>query len=519
MFYFAFVDENNVVTGVYAMPSDLSGIAGYIAITADQYNDPTLVGKVYDPETNTFNDPIVWACKTSDVQYKDTNKSLETKLDEMEEAIANAGSGSSVDAYTKTESDSRYATAEHTHTGFANATHTHTAADVSGVVKTINGTAPDESGNVSVSVSGGGMTAGEVLEAVKTVDGANSGLDADTLDGMEASAFATAEHTHTGYAAETHTHEGYASANDLAGKADANHTHDGYATADHTHTGYAAEGHTHTGYATEDALAGKADADHTHNDYITATTYANGMNGKADASHTHTPSSIGAASSSHTHTPASIGAAASSHTHSGYASSTHTHSGYLSTSGGTVSGDLAVTGVLKVGGQQAFYNSGTTQTIGTNNATGGTVIACGSSADVTVNGARMQIPSLLPRNGGSFQIGNTEKRFSGIYLTNSPNVSSDRRLKENISNIDECEAEKLIKNINVVNFNYIGKDEAQVGIIAQDIIELAPELAKALVEQGENGFYGVKTADLVFPLIATVQNLIAKVEDLEAKAE
>ena len=41
------------------------------------------------------------------------------------------------------------------------------------------------------------QTAAEILTAIKTVDGAGSGLDADTLDGVQASGFATAGHTHT----------------------------------------------------------------------------------------------------------------------------------------------------------------------------------------------------------------------------------------------------------------------------------------------------------------------------------
>ena len=40
------------------------------------------------------------------------------------------------------------------------------------------------------------QTASEILTAIKTVDGTGSGLDADLLDGQEASAFAAASHTH-----------------------------------------------------------------------------------------------------------------------------------------------------------------------------------------------------------------------------------------------------------------------------------------------------------------------------------
>lgn len=53
----------------------------------------------------------------------------------------------------------------------------------------------------------------------------------DVVDGK-----AEADHTHTGYAAAAHEHTEYA---------DADHTHDGYAAANHEHDGYADADHTH----------------------------------------------------------------------------------------------------------------------------------------------------------------------------------------------------------------------------------------------------------------------------------
>jgi len=106
----------------------------------------------------------------------------------------------------------------------------------------------------------------------------------DVVDGK-----AEADHTHAGYAAANHEHDGYA---------DANHTHAGYAAANHEHTDYADVNHNHTEYA---------DADHTHTGY-------------AGVNHEHT----GYADANHSHSPAAIGAAPVSHTHD-YAASTHTH--------------------------------------------------------------------------------------------------------------------------------------------------------------------------------------------------
>lgn len=216
--------------------------------------------------------------------------------------------------------------------GKASASHTHTASDLSGVVKTVNGNAPDSSGNIVV--SSGGMTAAEILAALETVDGTGSGLDADKLDGLEASAFALTGHNHDGvYAPATHTHAQYLTENDIESmelvtledmgealdeKADANHNHDSsYAVINHTHAQYltendlddyaktsdvntalagkastnhshdsvyAAVNHLHVGYATTGdlldyapiqavnaALAGKSDIIHTHSDYALAT--------------------------------------------------------------------------------------------------------------------------------------------------------------------------------------------------------------------------------------------------------
>lgn len=168
--------------------------------------------------------------------------------------------------------------------------------------------------------SGANITAAEVLTKLKTVDGQNSGLDADMLDGHDTTYFATATQ--------------------LAGKADAAHTHSQYATNDDVEAletevaGKANSAHTHaqsdiTGLAT--ALSGKANSSHSHAQ-SDITGLATALQGKAAASHTHTQSDISGlatalgnkANASHTHETGDItgldtalsGKAAASHTHS-----------------------------------------------------------------------------------------------------------------------------------------------------------------------------------------------------------
>lgn len=56
----------------------------------------------------------------------------------------------------------------------------------------------DAQGRITAAANGSASpTANEILTALKTVDGTGSGLDADLLDGQEATAFAAASHTHT----------------------------------------------------------------------------------------------------------------------------------------------------------------------------------------------------------------------------------------------------------------------------------------------------------------------------------
>jgi hypothetical protein len=84
------------------------------------------------------------------------------------------------------------------------ATTSYTAADVLAKLLTVDGAASgldaDTLDGVQlVDIVAGVPSAADLLTAIKTVDGTGSGLDADTLDGLDASGFASAAHTHTAY--------------------------------------------------------------------------------------------------------------------------------------------------------------------------------------------------------------------------------------------------------------------------------------------------------------------------------
>ena len=227
-----------------------------------------------------------------------------------------------------------------------------------------------------------------------------------------------------------------------------------YAPASHSHSGYASSGHSHTA-----ADVGAAPASHTHN-------YA---------------------PSSHTHTASEVGAAAANHGHTGYADEDHTHTaadvGALPASGGTVNGALVVTGAGTIRG-------------------------------------KAYTQQILPMDAGSYSIGASDNRYYSTYLRVNPNVSSDRRCKRDIETMDIDALAAFVNKLSVVNYNYNddAADEAKrIGLIAQDVVAADPTIATGCIEQDEKGFYSLRAADLVFPLIAAVQALTKRVEELEGK--
>lgn len=195
---------------------------------------------------------------------------------------------------------------------------------------------------------------------------------------------------------------------------------------------------------------------------------------------------------------------------------------YFPKTGGTISGDTNVAGVLRVQGQQAFYyNAGTkSQTIGTNNATGGTTVGCGADANTTLNGKNVMAPNVQPKASNTHTLGSTTYRWKGVYSNTAVNVASDIRTKRDASYVRLDGYKRLADFVNglpICLYNY--KDDPagatpRIGLIAQDVQNVDPTLAKLFVHEEEDGMLSIRPADLVFPLIATVQQLSARVDEL-----
>ena len=363
----------------------------------------------------------------------------------------NSSTGISVDAYTKTEADARFASISHAHTGYASSDHTH-----SDLHSHDNKTALD------------GITAAQISSW-------DSAAAKEIYTKTESDArYATASHTHANYMAEAdaedafapiaHSHSEYMTST-AAGNAFApiTHSHAGYAASNHTHsyndltdTPSAAESYTHPATHPASMITGLATVatSGSYNDLSNKPTSLPADGGDADTVGGKYPSS--------------------------FANSDHTHSDYLPLSGGSLTGNLNVGGILRVNNQQSVYDSGTMITLSTNNRQ--TMIA-------------------------GYQI------YSKVAIQ----VSSDERLKENIEPVDREKCVEFINGIDVKTFNYIGSDTPCVGVIAQDLQN--SEFADYFVftQPGEEGYLAVKASDLVFPLIVAVQKLTKEVEHLKVK--
>lgn len=100
--------------------------------------------------------------------------------------------------------------------------------------------------------------------------------------------------------------------------------------------------------------------------------------------------------------------------------------------------------------------------------------------------------------------------FSGGVTAPSFTVSSDRRIKKDIT--DLMYTGDIVERLRPVRYTLIASNVPTYGFIAQEVEELIPE---AVVEH--NGVKSIDYAPIVAFLTEKIQDLIARVEELEAR--
>ena len=137
-------------------------------------------------------------------------------------------------------------------------------------------------------------------------------------------------------------------------------------------------------------------------------------------------------------------------------------------------------------------------------------------------------------------LGTSSYPWSNIYSKTAVTVTSDRNKKKDIQDISTDRAIELIKHLKPSTYKLIDgtSDRTHYGMIAQDVEEMLTELGmdskdfagfikspkeeidketgKSTVVEGEYD-YMLRYEEFIAPLISTVQNLMDRVEVLEAK--
>ena len=109
-----------------------------------------------------------------------------------------------------------------------------------------------------------------------------------------------------------------------------------------------------------------------------------------------------------------------------------------------------------------------------------------------------------------------EVSSTGVYVNGALDNSSDVRLKENIKEVNNKTFVDMVKYIKPKEFNYIDKDETNIGFVADDVLNSKmPKHWLNIVHKGSEGYLRMDYSKMVVPLWGCVQSLLSEVEDLK----
>ena len=104
----------------------------------------------------------------------------------------------------------------------------------------------------------------------------------------------------------------------------------------------------------------------------------------------------------------------------------------------------------------------------------------------------------------------TYNASTGTLSCTDFNTTSDVNLKKDIEIISN--ANEILKQINGVNFTWIETDKPALGVIAQEVEKVLPQL---VAERSDTGTKSVCYNGLIGVLIEAVKDLTKRVEELE----
>lgn len=164
------------------------------------------------------------------------------------------------------------------------------------------------------------------------------------------------------------------------------------------------------------------------------------------------------------------------------------------TGGGTFSANQSSNSTITI-------NHADTSSQGSVNNSGNTFIQ-----DITVDGFG-HITGINSGSVSGFAQENTAVTFTTV-TANDFNSTSDIRKKTNIETIND--ASTKISNLRGVSFNWADNGEPSIGLIAQELEEVIPEV----VSSGEDGFKTVSYGNLIGLLIEAIKDQQNQIDDL-----
>jgi len=132
-----------------------------------------------------------------------------------------------------------------------------------------------------------------------------------------------------------------------------------------------------------------------------------------------------------------------------------------------------------------------------------------------VNGTGSERLSII---AGSVGIGSGSPAYkldvSGtIRATGDVIAYSDRRVKQDIVTLEN--SVELIQKLRGVSYKKIGESEEKIGVIAQEILEVLPQV----VSEDENGMYSVAYGNMAGLFIEAIKQQQAHIDTLEQRIE
>lgn len=104
-------------------------------------------------------------------------------------------------------------------------------------------------------------------------------------------------------------------------------------------------------------------------------------------------------------------------------------------------------------------------------------------------------------------------RFANVTQT------SDKRVKENVSDITVEEAETFLSALHPVYFNYIGEKRNVSGFIAQEVEEASQNKPFEMVETMDDGLLTLSYSDFIAPIVKVIQKQQLEIQKLKERLE